>query len=435
MSWIPHLVAELGMSFGISLSQLIVDNPEPLLSGISELDESLNVGFQSRSIYEIYGPPGIGKTKFGIQLVNNGLSRNSGQDHVLWIETHRCIPWNLVKNEEEEEEEDKIKRFSKVRLNKFTQLLIFFQNLLKEERDPYQLIIIDGFSQTICDHIQILRNRGMDEKQIHNVKCNHLILLFTWMTKYTHSKRSTIILLDDCMNTSYQQLDLHSFEDDFEMVDDGSNFFVRSTMSNNNNNNNNGSTATSFSSSPPSASSRDRAFGGRGRRRNIQVLKSALVANSAMGAKDFKWEIFLKCRIGFFWNWKEETLRADNFSKTHRRQFDRCRLAIVFDPHDERAKTLSDSRERGRKRGIDQVDMQNKIIKFDYNTEEGVFESVNNASVPLLLSFKRPSAMTSTPTMESTSQCSSTVQHIPDDQATTAMEWEMDEIVHDSEEE
>ncbi|MCQ5086636.1 hypothetical protein NE685_12850, partial [Cutibacterium acnes] len=55
------------------LSQLIVESPKPLSSGITGLDEILNLGFQARSIYEIFGPPGIGKTNFGIQLVFNAL--------------------------------------------------------------------------------------------------------------------------------------------------------------------------------------------------------------------------------------------------------------------------------------------------------------------------------------------------------------------------
>ncbi|CAI6554292.1 ANM_collapsed_G0009510.mRNA.1.CDS.1 [Saccharomyces cerevisiae] len=49
------------MSLGIPLSQLIVESPKPLSSGITGLDEILNLGFQARSIYEIFGPRALAR--------------------------------------------------------------------------------------------------------------------------------------------------------------------------------------------------------------------------------------------------------------------------------------------------------------------------------------------------------------------------------------
>ncbi|CAI4334030.1 CNT_collapsed_G0009650.mRNA.1.CDS.1 [Saccharomyces cerevisiae] len=89
------------MSLGIPLSQLIVESPKPLSSGITGLDEILNLGFQARSIYEIFGPPGIGKTNFGIQLVCNSLEdiqqSEINDDKILWIETFQEMPINILR--------------------------------------------------------------------------------------------------------------------------------------------------------------------------------------------------------------------------------------------------------------------------------------------------------------------------------------------------
>lgn len=89
------------MSLGIPLSQLIVESPKPLSSGITGLDEILNLGFQARSIYEIFGPPGIGKTNFGIQLVCNALEdiqqSEINDDKILWIETFQEMPINILR--------------------------------------------------------------------------------------------------------------------------------------------------------------------------------------------------------------------------------------------------------------------------------------------------------------------------------------------------
>lgn len=119
------------MSFGIPLSQLIVESPKPLSSGITGLDEILSLGFQARSIYEIFGPPGIGKTNFGVQLVSRSLENmkplEKNEDKILWIETFQDMPINILRERFPNFDivEENVKR---VRIMKFGQLLYFFQS-------------------------------------------------------------------------------------------------------------------------------------------------------------------------------------------------------------------------------------------------------------------------------------------------------------------
>ncbi|CCF57258.1 hypothetical protein KAFR_0C02650 [Kazachstania africana CBS 2517] len=309
------------MSLGISLSQLITDNPQPLSSGVSALDDALNKGFHSRSIYEIYGPPGVGKTKMGIQLVQNATTGNS-ERKVLWIETHVSAPLNLM-------DFDKGNIFT-VTTNKFTQLLIFFKKLLEKD-EKYDLILISGFSQLVTDHIEILLNRGYNFKNIHELKCKHLALILTEMTKYTHSKNASIVLLNDCMNTSFQK-DIGNVEDNLEVVDDGSNFLVSS----------------SFNSH---------------RRKNTQVLRSSLVANSAMGNKDNIWEAFIRCSIGIFWNWKHKDI-----GNNRKRNFEKCRIAVVSD--------LNGKEMQNKKRATYKNEVDCSIVRFDIDESSGSFKDI-----------------------------------------------------------
>lgn len=223
------------MSFGIPLSQLIVESPKPLSSGITGLDEILSLGFQARSIYEIFGPPGIGKTNFGVQLVSRSLENmkplEKNEDKILWIETFQDMPINILRERFPNFDivEENVKR---VRIMKFGQLLYFFQSLFKLSQSmKYKLIIIDGFSQLVCDHLCTLSKRsgGMIDKTIHDLKCRHLILIFTAMTKYTHSTGSTIILLNMMLEHSIPvQLNRILGMEDYEVLEDGSNFYVNS---------------------------------------------------------------------------------------------------------------------------------------------------------------------------------------------------------------
>ena len=319
------------MSFGVPLSQLIVEKPEPLTTGTLIFDDLLGGGFQSGNIYEIYGPPGIGKTRFGIELIENSLKR-SNEDSVLWIETFIPLPLNLISNNT---------NVYNVKIEKFTELLVFFTKLISLS-SHYKLIVIDGFSQLLVNHLNSLitrdklsPNQGATNKlNIHELKCRDLILLFSTMTKYANKHNSTIILLNNCMNTSYQSGLLtnngsnsnssmsNDYENTFEVIGDGSNFFVSSTISSNTLNENNSGNNVLFGRNTISG------------KRNVQMLKSALIANSGMGSKDSKWEIFLKARIALLWDWshRQDFQTGNNKSKIPKR----TRIAVIYDDLDSR---------------------------------------------------------------------------------------------------
>lgn len=261
------------MPVGVSLSQLIAESPEPLVSGIELLDEALGGGFQPRSIYEIYGPPGTGKTQLGISLVERS------QGPTLWIETFQTLPTSLLSPKAKQ-------HCFRTRCTKFTQLLYLWQTL----SEPYPLVIIDGLSQLLCDHMNHLEQRSSGLNNLHDTKCKHLATLFTAITKYAHQTSSTVLLLNHCMNTSHLNGALAPFEQDLDVVDDGSYFLVTSTA-----------------------------------KRNVQVLRSALVASGvAMGPRDSRWECFLTRRIALFWQWDP--------SSSARNKPNKSRIAILTTP-------------------------------------------------------------------------------------------------------
>lgn len=313
------------MSFGVPLSQLIVDKPKPLQTGYPELDNLLGGGLQSNSIYEIYGPPGIGKTTFGIELIIKSYERNH-DDSILWIETFIPLPTQFIP--------DNINCINSVQITKFTELLIFFTKLIRDDEEQvYKTIVIDRFSQILGNHLNCLMTRDRETSgnklNIHDIKCRDLILLFSTMTKYCNKNRSTIILLNNCMNTSYNTSltnnnnsmnSSNGYDEPFDVVEDGNNFFVSSTTGSNSitsNSNNNGTSFNSFNYDPMYTS-----------KKNVQMLKSALIANSGMGSKDSKWEIFIKTRIGLFWDWNRLNHNEPNQKfKIPKKD----RIAIVYD--------------------------------------------------------------------------------------------------------
>ncbi|CDO94145.1 unnamed protein product [Kluyveromyces dobzhanskii CBS 2104] len=255
------------MSFGVPLSQLIQARADHVRSGIKSLDDSLSDGFQPQCIYEVYGPPGIGKTKFGVQLVN----KNQGKAKCLWIDTFKQVPIQLV--ERTSEEEPGAARCQFTRIKKFAQLWFMFQNL----KEAYGLIIIDGLSQLLVDYLQMYeKNSGIPNSgqrvPLHDFKVKSLIQLLVAITKYAKANNTVIILLNDAMNTGYQDYSedaVVSYNNTKNTKSESfSNFLVKSQ-----------------------------------RKRHVQVLKSGLVANAAVGGKDARWEVFLRCRIGIFWNW------------------------------------------------------------------------------------------------------------------------------------
>ena len=406
------------MSFGIPLSQLIVESPKPLRSGITGLDEILSLGFQARSIYEIFGPPGIGKTNFGVQLVSRSLENmkplEKNEDKILWIETFQDMPINILRERFPNFDivEENVKR---VRIMKFGQLLYFFQSLFKLSQSmKYKLIIIDGFSQLVCDHLCTLSKRsgGMIDKTIHDLKCRHLILIFTAMTKYTHSTGSTIILLNDCMNTAFQSNEFGSLEEDYEVLEDGSNFYVNSNSER--------------------------------RKNNVHILKSALVANIAMGGKDSTWEVFLRDRIGLFRDWNEQ---ADEtiFVKSKRvktpssqddegctikevrinkRNFENFRIAIVFNLHgDDRDR----ERDGGRSKRTRNSEDRNRIVKFDFDRATGQFRDIIDQKANAAKFGSIPTLSTSS------SSCSQLFVNMESDDNQMPYVEGKEEVIYDSE--
>ncbi|QEU63071.1 Rad55 [Kluyveromyces lactis] len=264
------------MSFGVPLSQLIQARADHVRSGIESLDDSLHDGFQPQSIYEVYGPPGIGKTKFGVQLVNNNQNRMK----CLWIDTFQQVPLKLI--EQGDEGEDDFEGCQFARVKKFAQLWYMFQNL----KETYGLIIIDGLSQLLVEYLHMYeKNSGYSNHRqtLHDFKVKSLIQLLVTITKYATSNNTVVVLLNDAMNTGYQDYSddaVVSYNDPSNGThSDGSfsNFLVKSQ-----------------------------------RKRHVQVLKSGLVANAAVGGKDARWEVFLRCRIGVFWNWDTEQKQNPN---------------------------------------------------------------------------------------------------------------------------
>ncbi|CAL9728715.1 DNA repair protein Rad55p [Monosporozyma unispora] len=289
------------MSLGVPLSQLLSSNPRPLTSGIETLDNALDDGFYKRSIYEIFGVPGIGKTQLAKQLVTN-MIKGQPQENILWIDTNKIV--NM--SDQEWFNEKKECNIFKIRIKKFSELIFYFQQLLKDKNGTkYSLIIIDGFSQLVVNYLNVILSHGGDFRQLHDIKCKRLIVMMTLLTKYTHANNSIVILLDDCMNTSYQWENNASLsgiynEDNLDVLDHGNNFLV---------------------------SDRQSLY----KRKNVQNLKSALIANCAMGNKDTTWEIFIKNKIGLYWDWinkDDDSFRAN----TSQKKALKCILAIVQDP-------------------------------------------------------------------------------------------------------
>ncbi|AAS54627.1 AGR137Wp [Eremothecium gossypii ATCC 10895] len=242
------------MSVGVSLSQLLQEGAEPLTTGIPQLDDALGAGLDPRSIYEVFGPPGIGKTLFGLQVIRCNRGKR-----VLVVDTHKRTPLDRLLPTEPSA--DDIEPHV-VRLTKFAQLVYFFQEL----RTAYDLIIIEGLSQVLIDYLHgRMRHPMPSDTTLHGVKTRQLIALLSLLTRYVTQHHSCVLLLNDAMNTAYQDYSDHPLV----AVDvDRGPFLVRAE-----------------------------------RRRHVQTLKSALVANASVGGKDAKWEVFVRCRIGLFWDW------------------------------------------------------------------------------------------------------------------------------------
>ena len=370
------------MSFGVPLSQLIVERPAPLSTRLPELDRALGTGgLEGGSIYEVYGPPGVGKTRLGADLVREFLARGSG-GRALWCDTGVPAPLGEMRDVAASP------AVFHVRLERFTELLVFFMKLVAADAaEHYGLVVIDGFSQLVVDHVNNLASRQRDSApqqqrhSLHEWKCRDLTLLFSTMTKYAVQHNCTVVLLDDCMNTAYQTDLPANLEETYEIVADGSNFFVSGGSGS-------GSGSTNLGGSGTNA-----ARGGTAR--HVQALRSALVANAGVGSRDSTWEVFLRGRVGLLWDWapaKGEAATAGargarpnqagasdatpNQASGKSRAPDRVRVAIVYT--DLGADTAASG--TGRRAGLPRV-VQLPLV-----------------SAPMPLQPSQPSALSETPT-------------------------------------
>lgn len=348
------------MSLGVPLSQLLSSNPCPLASGIEPLDKALHDGFYKRSIYEIFGVPGIGKTQLAKQLVTN-MNKEQPQENVLWIDTNKTV--NM--SDQEWFDDNKDYNIFKIRIKKFSELIFYFQQLLKDKiGKKYSLIIIDGFSQLVVNYINVILSRGADSRQLHDIKCKRLIVMMTLLTKYTHSNNSIVILLNDCMNTSFQWENNSSLtgiynEDNLDILNNGNNFLVSDRQS-------------------------------LLKRKNVQNLKSALIANCAMGNKDSSWEIFIKAKIGLYWDWINKDNEWFRLHNSQRKPV-KCIIAIVQEPN-----TNKSERGNKRRRVVPQPSMlsstpsssssTNSFISTGYSQSN---EDLSNNDGPIRLCFSK----------------------------------------------
>jgi hypothetical protein len=58
-------------------------DPTLLLAGFSTATPGVQRGY----VTEVYGPPGVGKTTFGLQVAVNALCSSNDESHVLWVDT------------------------------------------------------------------------------------------------------------------------------------------------------------------------------------------------------------------------------------------------------------------------------------------------------------------------------------------------------------
>ncbi|KAH3901847.1 uncharacterized protein SCODWIG_02213 [Saccharomycodes ludwigii] len=328
-------------------------------TGISELDNklmnysctegttinSIDKVLYNNGIYEIYGPPGIGKSTIGYNIMKNytkffaetgatnSTSTNSGTTNdfnMLWIDTIKISPTfpfqsnirdnnrknNCVlnmnfdggKNETKiEDNDDTIPYFDKIRLISISQILMFFmsQNSSKNTENNtkrYNVIIIDGFSKLVNKYLNSLafkynvnvastsnNNANSNNVSLHKLKVDLLQLIFINMLEYCNS---TTISKNNTINSGCRIIlldDVKNTTFNFQItMDDINNSINKNEVIGNTNN---FLVTGSFSSNYASSITNN----------SCMLLKSELEANVGMGIFENKWNRFIKLRIGLYY--------------------------------------------------------------------------------------------------------------------------------------
>lgn len=141
-----------------------LDNLDIVLSN-NNATISASGGVARGVVTEIYGPPGCGKTQFGLQLAANVLVHSSSAE-VVWIDTSSTVPLSRLtdfittpeedvvdSNESKDEEhdgEDKRDRFEHLQIPDLTRLLgLLMQPPPQLLSKDTQLLIIDDLSNVV----------------------------------------------------------------------------------------------------------------------------------------------------------------------------------------------------------------------------------------------------------------------------------------------